>query len=72
MLRSFTGQNPAAPKSSNGILGSFELLENYTPWKSILKKRKCSEEFILTLMEGEYDSLEVFLPGRALLEDILF
>ena len=41
-------------------------LENSAPEKSILKLQKCSEEFILTLMEGENDSLEVFLPGHAL------
>ena len=29
--------------------------------------QKCSEEFIVTLMEGKNDSLEVFLSGRALL-----
>ena len=39
--------------------------ENSTSRKCILKQRKCSEEFILTL-EGENDSLEVFLPGRTL------
>ena len=32
-----------------------------------MKQRNISEEFILTLtMEGENDSLEVFLSGRAL------
>ena len=49
-------------KSSN----SPSFLENSTPRKCILKQQKCSEEFILTLMEGENVSLEVFHPGRAL------
>ena len=56
-------------------LDSPSRLENSTQQKGILKQRKCSEEFILTLMEGENDSLEFFfLAVRCLelsLEDIL-
>ena len=66
MFRPFTGQNPAAPKSSNGI-GSFELYRKFYAVEEYSEVAKMFRRFILTLMEGEKYSLEIFPPGHALL-----
>ena len=41
-------------------------LEDSMLRKCILKQQKNSEEFILKVMDGKNDSLELFLPGCTL------
>ena len=70
MLRPFTGHNPAVLKSFNVIPVYFELFRKLYAKQEYFEVSKMWEEFILTIREGENYSLEVFLLGRALLEDI--
>ena len=65
MFRPFTGQNRAGAKSFNGILLGFsELFRKFDATEVYSEvAKKCSEVLILTCMEGQNDSLELFLPG---------
>ena len=71
--------DPLPVKSSwrveNGILLGFsELFRKFYAAEEYSEVVKMFRRFILALVEGQNDSLELFLPGRALgtfLEDIL-
>ena len=62
MFRPFTGHNPAGAKSPNGVLLGFSLLfRKFCAAEQYTEVAKMLEEFILTLMEGQNDSLDVIL-----------
>ena len=67
MFRPFTGQTPAEANSSNSVLLGFsELLRKFYTAEVYSEAAKMLRRVLLTLVEGEYDSLKVILPGRAL------
>ena len=69
MFRPFTGQYPAALKSSNGILGSFELFRKLYAMEEYSEVAEMCRRILAHTYGGQ---LEVFLPpGRALLENSL-